>query len=113
MKTFLLLLFTLPGYATSLRLQNETTCPLRALIQSADGSLLEEVLVMPQETFSWEETHKRLAASKSITPLSVIWLCSDGELYGVLEDVSTGALASTKQCVGKKRCSVPNKAAHE
>jgi len=93
-------------YGASLRLQNETACPLRALVQSADGSALGDVIVPPQDIQVWETgtLHKHLTANKSLTPFSVTWLCMDGELFGVQEQISTGALASTKQCSGKKNC---------
>ena len=119
--------------AASLRLQNETNYPLRAMILGADGSLLGDVSLSPQEMVTWNDSvgaregaMKKSPAgfqrkgqsdseidkgniplqgpSKSITPLTVHWICADGENFCVSEHLTSGSLARTSQCVGPKVC---------
>ena len=98
--------------ATSLRLQNETHHSLQATVRGADGSILGEVMVEPQETVVWsdEATARSFRPpSKSMSPFSVYWSCADGETYCISDHATAGALIKTSQCVGKKACNPPKK----
>lgn len=89
--------------ANSLRLQNESQCALKAVIQGADGSLLSELIVDPQKTITWNDQAGK-APSKSQTPYQVTWYCLDGESFCISEQVSTGSFVKTGYGVGKKSC---------
>ena|SRR3990167_5864995 len=110
-KVIFLFLFAHSLHGASLRLQNESSCPLRAIIQGADGSILQEVEVPAQKTIFWEDSpaacKKGIVAAnpkKSQTPLTVLWVCADGDHFGICDQISTGALVSSKQSSGKKLC---------
>lgn len=121
--------------ATSLRLHNETNYSLRATVLGADGSLLADLSLSPQEMVTWNDSmgsregamknspagfqRKSQSDSKidkegvplqgpsrSITPMTVHWYCNDGENFCVSEHLTSGSLARTSQCVGQKVCKV-------
>lgn len=99
-------------FATSIRLENDTTVPLRAVVHGADGSFLGDLLVMPQASVKWADTYNPLdkgnsppqGPSRSQTPLTVIWYCTSGDNYGICDNVSTGALVKAGQSVGNRHC---------
>jgi hypothetical protein len=103
------------SYATSIRLQNDSSMPLRAVIRGSDGSFLGDILVQPQADIKWTDTYNPLAhgnnppqgPNRSQTPLTVIWYCMNGNNYGANDNVSTGALVKASQSVGNKYCELP------
>jgi hypothetical protein len=113
-KKFLLFFLCYAAFvqAGSLRLQNESVCPLKAIIQGADGTVLSEMLVGPQEIVSWNDS-KGKSPSKSQTPYQVYWYCLDGESFCVCEHVSTGSFVKTGYGVGRKSCNSSKKETKE
>jgi hypothetical protein len=99
--------------ATSLRLENDSTYPLKATIQGADGSLLGEVFLESQESKNWSDTKmtavKKKASVKSVTPLQVQWNCKAGESFSISDKVSTGALVRARDGIGPKSCPTSKK----
>ena len=104
-------------HAASIRLQNDSICPLKAVIHGADGTLLNEVVVKPQGSTTWSDSTNPLNKNnspkqgpvKSRTPFVVSWYCLDGEIFCVSDNVSSGALVTTGSGVGKKSCTSPKK----
>lgn len=93
--------------AMSLRLHNETSSPLNAVIIGADGSLLGKTEIGPKEIVSWLQDSSReknsfRGPSKSLTPMHVEWFYPDGELFRISEDATRGALIKTGQGNGKR-----------
>ena len=103
--------------AASIRLQNDSICPLKAVIHGADGTLLNEVIVKPQGSSTWADSTNPLqkknspkqGPTKSRTPFVVSWYCLDGEVFCISDNVSSGALVTTGSGVGKKSCSSAKK----
>ncbi len=117
-KMFFLLLFAVSYIeAVSIRLHNEASCPLKAVIYGADGVVLSEVIVDAQGSSIWSDSVNPLqkgnlpsqGSIRSRTPFTVHWECLDGKTFCILEDVSTGALVTTGQGTGKKACASPHK----
>ena len=111
-KILLMLFFTSSLQATSLRLHNESICPLKAAVYSADGSFLGEVSVPAGGETSWNDSKGVIQQDKMLvqgparsrTPLTVHWICPDGETFASCEGVSTGAFVFSSQGTGKKLC---------
>lgn len=101
----LLACFGLEG--ASLRLENNAPCPLKAVVEAADGSILGELLVESSETKIWSEesgfTVKK-PPSRSITPLKVYWYCPSGETFSFSDSLSTGTLVRSRDGAGNKSC---------
>lgn len=110
---FMMSIFTLQ--ASSIRLQNTAPCSLKAIIYGADGRLLSEISVQAQGSLTWNDSSNFIqkenipsqGPSKSRTPYIVHWVCPDGEIFSVSENVSTGALIVAGQGSGKKNCNAP------
>ncbi len=99
--------------AASLRLENNSAYPLRAVIQGADGSILSELSLEPQENKTWNDSNnlavKKKSPSKSVTPFTVHWYCKGGESFSISDHVSTGAFVRAKDGVGAKVCTETKK----
>lgn len=93
--------------ASSIRLQNQARCPLKATIYGASGERLGELIVSSQETKTWSESTNPLErgnTAKSTTPFQVYWSCLDGEAFSVVDNISTGGFVTSGQGSGKKAC---------
>jgi len=99
--------------AGSLRLENNTSFPLKAVVQGADGSVLGEVSVAPAKVGSWTDFNdmaiKGKAPARSVTPFTVHWYCSAGDTFSISEQISTGALVRATDGSGKKSCGTDKK----
>jgi hypothetical protein len=95
-------------FSSSLRLENDAHYPLKATIQAANGCLMGELIVSPQEVRIWDDSQgipKHVQnPGKSITPLTVNWYCMEGTLFSTSDNVCTGALVKAKGGVGNKTC---------
>jgi hypothetical protein len=93
--------------AGSVRLSNNSSYQLRAVIRGGDGSYLGEVLVNPQQTMSWNDYNGAVAfPNQSLTPYTVLWFCNDeeGSPYAICTDVGSGFTVVAKSCVGTRSC---------
>ena len=108
MKIAFLLLLTSIAFGASLRLENDSIYPLKAVIQGADGTVLGEVTIPSQEVKMWDDTFPvpRHASNpnKSLTPLTVHWYCPEGTNFSTVEQVSTGSLVKARGGIGSKTC---------
>ncbi len=119
MKKLLLLLFCSSGlFAGSLRLYNDSAYKLRAVIRAADGTMVGEMIILPDHYNTWSDQYPSFGpggqqyggnSSQSMTPYLVHWHCLDGELYGVCPNLATGAAVTAQGCEGPRYCKPPKK----
>jgi hypothetical protein len=102
-------------FAGSVRLLNDSSFKLRAVIRGSDGSYLGEMVLPPQTVNTWSDslqhyggydqaTGSQRNASRSQTPYTVIWYCMDGSDYSISDNIGTGAMTQAQQGSGKKSC---------
>ncbi len=97
-------------HAGSVRLVNDSTYKLQAIVQASDGSSLGEVVVNPRQTMSWNDYNSGVGAyNQSRTPYTVQWYCMDGESFSTCSNVSPGGLTQAMSGVGPRACKVPKK----
>lgn len=93
-------------HSATVRLENDTAYPLKAVVQGADGSTLCDVLLNPQETKTWSDSGdfsaKKKPPSKSVTPFTVHWYCKSGESFSISDHISTGSLVRAMDGIGSK-----------
>jgi len=117
---FSLLLFAgFSLFAGSIRLTNDSSYKLRAVVRGADGSYLGEMIILPQANSYWSDGFQNFGAfgkdnpyrlpSRSQTPYTVIWYCMDGGDFSLCSDVSTGGTVTALSCDGQKMCKPPPK----
>lgn len=100
--------------ATYLQLTNDSTTYLYVRVFGADGSLLTETSIAPQATniYSDQFAPPGNNPSKSQSPYTVHWYCSEGGIdYSICTDVTDGALVTAESCLGSRQCpqkKVPN-----
>lgn len=98
------------AYAGSVRLVNDSTYKLQAIVQASDGSSLGEVVVNPRQTMSWNDYNAGVGAyNQSRTPYTVQWYCMDGNSFSTCANVSTGSIVQAMSGVGSRACKVPKK----
>jgi hypothetical protein len=103
---FPLLLISAIAEAGTVRLVNDTGYKLRAVIRAADGTVIGEVVVNPQQTMSWNDYWGGVGTyNQSMTPYTVAWYCSAGGDFSVCNNVSTGATVTAYGCSGNQSCS--------
>jgi hypothetical protein len=110
----LVLFFPLGLFAGSIRLYNDSSYKLRAVIQGADGSQLGEVLINPTQSYTWADTYGQVgnigqpfveeAPNSPRTPYTVLWYCLDGNSYSICSIVETGATITAQSCTGARIC---------
>lgn len=94
--------------AGSVSLVNDTAFKLRAVVRSADGTYLGEVVVNAQATMQWNDYWGGVGTvNKSQTPYIVTWYCMNGDNYSVCSNVATGATVAASWCDGPKFCKPP------
>ena len=104
------LFFCLQAHAGSVRLINDSTYKLQAIVQASDGSSLGEVVVNPRQTMSWNDYNSGVGAyNQSRTPYTVQWYCMDGSSFSTSSNVSPGGLAQAMSGIGARACKVPKK----
>jgi hypothetical protein len=106
---------TLQLDAGTVRLYNDSSYKLRAVIRGADGSYLGEVVITAQSSNTWTDSLQHYGhndegnpagrnATRSQTPYTVIWYCMDGSDFSFSDNVGTGAFTQAQQGSGKKSC---------
>lgn len=97
-------------YGGSVRLINDSTYKLQAIVQASDGSSLGEVVVNPRQSMSWNDYNSGVGAyNQSRTPYTVQWYCMDGSSFSTCSNVSAGALIQAMSGIGPRACKVPKK----
>lgn len=117
-KVLFILLFCSGLCAGTVRLYNDSSFKLRALIRAADGTYLGEMVVLPYHQTVWNGGYVAFGPNSnafqpnpsfSQTPYTVHWVCLDGDEFGVLTEIPTGGLAQARSSVGPLYCKPPPK----
>ena len=100
--------------AGTVRLFNDSSYKLRAVIRGADGSYLGEVVITPQSSNTWTDSVQHYGqeeansyqrnVTRSQTPYTIIWYCMDGSDFSFSDNIGTGAFTQAQQGTGKKSC---------
>lgn len=111
-------LFTTSLAESSLRLYNDSPFKLRAVIRAGDGTYVGEMIILPEHFNTWSDAYPSFGPGgqnysqqpyRSVTPYTVQWNCLDGGLYGICQDVATGAAVLASGCEGPRYCKPPKK----
>lgn len=103
---------------SSLRLYNDSPYKLRAVIRAGDGTYVGEMIILPDHFNTWSDAYPSFGPGgqnysqqpyRSQTPYTVQWNCLDGGLYGICQDVATGAAVTASGCEGPRYCKPPKK----
>jgi hypothetical protein len=105
---FFLLSFQALVWSDSLVLFNNTDIQLSATILDANGKVLEETVINPQNSITWSLDFEYYGydaeESNPATPYTVNWYCMGGELYGTCYDVSSDSTVLAQTCGGDQQC---------
>lgn len=97
-------------FSASLFLINDSKWQLAALIEAADGTKLDELVLEAGERVRWStELYNSKAkvpqvANYSLTPFTVTWLCPSRGTYSVCTDIASGATVTAHSGFGNFRC---------
>jgi hypothetical protein len=97
-------------FAGTLVLFNDSPYELTAIVYSANGTFLGQLIIQPGMQANWVErvspTPLKIPNTPSVsqTPYTVVWRCSHGESYSMCNDVSTGANVRATICPGNHFC---------
>lgn len=104
-KVLFLLLLASQAWAGAVRLVNDTSYKLRAVVRAADGTYLGEVVVTPQQTMQWSDYWGGVGNyNQSQTPYTVTWSCLDGGGFSVCDNVPSGGTVTAFGCDGVHSC---------
>ncbi|MES2345824.1 MAG: hypothetical protein V4494_07805 [Chlamydiota bacterium] len=103
------LCFSFSAFASSVRLYNDSPYPLIAVVQAADGKKMGEVLIQPNQLMVWSDNSGMTGyqePSRSETPFSVLWYCSEGTPYSVTPQVGNAGMVTAQTSQGDRQCKV-------
>jgi len=94
-------------FCNSVNLFNNTDYKLKAVILSADGVVLDEVILDSRDASTWADDFYQFGSSPSSTrtPYTVNWYCMGGKSFGTCTDVSAGSIVLAQNCSGSNQCS--------
>ena len=94
-------------FCNSVNLFNNTDYKLKAVIISADGIVLDEVILDSRDASTWADDFYQFGSSPSRakTPYVVNWYCMGGKSFGTCTDVSAGSIVLAQNCSGSNECS--------
>lgn len=90
--------------ANSVTLVNSSPFPLNATIYAADGTILGQYSLKPQDQKEWSNDNSLVNPTESQTPYTVIWTCATGGNYSVCSNVGPGAEVFSSSCAGPLVC---------
>lgn len=94
-------------WANSVNLFNNTQMQLRAVILSADGILLDEVILNSRDASTWADDLYQFGYNSASThaPYTVQWYCMGGKLFGTCKNVASGSIVLAQNCsLGSSDC---------
>lgn len=97
-------------FADSVTLFNDSPFNIIAIVQSANGKVLGQLNLKPNEQSVWSTDYDvtqldiDYEGSASYTPYTVIWRCSYEGFYSVCTNVASGASVTANTCQGPKYC---------
>lgn len=95
------------AWANSVTLLNNTPYTLKAMIYGADGTLLGEFILNPQDATQWSDNYQNFGPgnqSSSLVPYTVNWYCMAGGSYGSCTNVAAGSTVTAQSCGGAQEC---------
>ncbi len=111
MKQLFIFLLCCSSAFAGVKLVNDSSYKLQALIRAADGTDLGTVEVNAQQTMSWNNfsgiTGNIQYYDVSQTPYTVLWFCTQGTTetpFSVCTGVSSGSTVTALSCDGTKAC---------
>ncbi|MFA6119613.1 MAG: hypothetical protein WCT85_02600 [Parachlamydiales bacterium] len=97
-------------FADSITLYNDSPFQLTAVVQSADGNVLAENVMAPNQQSVWDtnqiSTQLKInyKSSTSYTPFTVIWRCDYQGYYSVCTNIAAGSMVTADSCPGPHYC---------
>lgn len=90
------------AWANSVNLFNNSEERLRAVILSADGVLLDEVVLNARDASTWADDLYQFGynSASTHTPYTVRWYCMGGKLFGTCKNVASGSIVLAQNCGG-------------
>jgi hypothetical protein len=101
------MLTSVMSWANSVTLMNNSTYILKANIYDANGTLLGEFVINPNDATLWSDNYANWgteSAYASQVPYSVNWSCMSGNSYGVCNNVAAGSVVTAQSCGGTQEC---------
>lgn len=93
-------------WSNSVNLFNNTDNKLKAVIISANGEVLDEVILNARDASTWADDMYQFGynPANAQTPYTVNWYCMGGQSFGTCEDVSSGSIVLAQNCSGSQEC---------
>lgn len=92
----------------TIRLINDSSYKLRAVVRANDETFLGEMIIAPQNTDEWTDMFMGIpntyAEQRSRTPYRVEWYCLDGSSFSYCTVVPTGMYVAATNCDGARQC---------
>jgi hypothetical protein len=95
------------SWANSVTLMNDSTYTLKANIYDANGTLLGEFVLNPNDATLWSDDYQNFGTESQYAPqipYTVNWSCMNGNPYGSCEDVAAGSVITAQSCGGAQEC---------
>jgi hypothetical protein len=95
------------SWANSVTLLNDTNYTLKATIYDANGNMLGEFTLNPEDATLWSDNDQDFGMESqyaSQVPYTVNWYCTGGAPYGTCDNVSAGATVTAQSCGGDQEC---------
>ena len=95
------------GYANSVSLVNDSPYTLKATIYDANGQMLGEFVLNPNDATLWSDDYQNWGTESSDAsqiPYSVNWTCMGGRAYGNCQNVAAGSVVTAQSCGGAQEC---------
>jgi hypothetical protein len=93
------------GWCNSVNLFNNTDFRLKAVVISADGTVLDEVILNSRDASTWADDFYQFGSDPKMsrTPYTVNWYCMSGKPFGTCTDVASGSVVLAQNC-GSREC---------
>ena len=103
LKTLIAFLFSLPLFAASVTVHNDSLYLLKADIYSKSKELLTTLEIPKDHSFQWVDGPYN---SRDYTkgPYTVVFTCPNGDEYGVVSMIPENSTVYAQRATGRKRC---------
>jgi hypothetical protein len=95
------------SWANSVTLMNNSTYTLQATIYDANGTLLGEFVLNPNDATLWSDDDENWGTETQYTsqiPYTINWMCMNGSAYGTCNNVAAGSVVTAQSCGGTQEC---------
>ncbi len=96
------------SWSASLRLINNSSLQLTAVLLDANGNQLEEMMIQSQDSTTWSADYEYYGyntnSPRPPMPYTVNWYCPSGKLFGTCYDVSSDSTVLALSCGGDQQC---------